>query len=78
MGIPRACSVCWFFHVLVLVCFLCQILYVGTVVAQTAQLTVDASPQNAQTIPGNMFGIFFEVSVMFNNCSYICFMYSNL
>ncbi|CAD6210969.1 unnamed protein product [Miscanthus lutarioriparius] len=60
MGIPRACSVCCFFHVLVLVCSLCQILYVGSVVAQTAQLTVDASPQNAQTIPGNMFGIFFE------------------
>ncbi|ONL97478.1 Alpha-L-arabinofuranosidase 1 [Zea mays] len=59
MGI-RACSVCWLFYVLVLVCSLCQILYVGSVAAQTAQLTVDASPQNAQIIPGNMFGIFFE------------------
>jgi hypothetical protein len=44
-------------------------------VAQTAQLTVDASSQNAQTIPGNMFGIFFEVTVIFNCCSYIGFMY---
>ncbi|CAD6203393.1 unnamed protein product [Miscanthus lutarioriparius] len=60
MGISRACSVCWLFHVLLLICSLCQILYVGSVVAQTAQLTVDASPQNAQTIPANMFGIFFE------------------
>lgn len=51
---------------LVLVCALSQILYVGSVVAQTALLSVDASPQNAQVIPGNMFGIFFEVSVMFD------------
>ncbi|OEL21209.1 Alpha-L-arabinofuranosidase 1 [Dichanthelium oligosanthes] len=60
MGIPRACSVCWFFHVLVLVCCLCQILCVGSVAAQIAQLNVDASPHNVQMIPGNMFGIFFE------------------
>nr|CAB3500987.1 unnamed protein product [Digitaria exilis] len=60
MGLPGACSVCWLFHVLVLVCALSQILYFGSVVAQTAQLSVDASPQNAQVIPGNMFGIFFE------------------
>jgi alpha-N-arabinofuranosidase len=66
MGIPSACLFCWLFHVLVLVCGLCQILYIGSVAAQTAQLSVDASPHNAQAIPGNMFGIFFEVSVMFD------------
>ncbi|KAK8446050.1 hypothetical protein SEVIR_9G426900v4 [Setaria viridis] len=60
MGIPRACSFYWLFDVLVLVCGLCQILYIGSVAAQTAQLSVDASPHNAQVIPGNMFGIFFE------------------
>ncbi|GJN31315.1 hypothetical protein PR202_gb19700 [Eleusine coracana subsp. coracana] len=60
MGVPRACSVCWLSHALVLVCTVCPILYAGSVTAQTAQLSVDASPQSAQTIPGNMFGIFFE------------------
>ncbi|XP_062215767.1 alpha-L-arabinofuranosidase 1-like isoform X1 [Phragmites australis] len=60
MGVPRACSVCWLFRALVLVCTLYLILSVGSVAAQTAQLSVDASPQNAQMIPGNMFGIFFE------------------
>jgi alpha-L-arabinofuranosidase len=62
MGVTRACSVGWLSRDLVLVCALCHILYVGSVTAQTAQLSVDASPQSAQMIPGNMFGIFFEVS----------------
>ncbi|KAL6648248.1 hypothetical protein ACP70R_012472 [Stipagrostis hirtigluma subsp. patula] len=60
MGVPRASSVCWMFRLLVLICVWCQILLVGSVAAQTAQLSVDASPQNAQMIPGNLFGIFFE------------------
>ncbi|TVU47259.1 hypothetical protein EJB05_06852 [Eragrostis curvula] len=60
MEMPRASPFRWLPRGLVLVCALCQILYVGSVTAQTAQLSVDASTQNAQMIPGNMFGIFFE------------------
>ncbi|XP_062211069.1 alpha-L-arabinofuranosidase 1-like isoform X2 [Phragmites australis] len=60
MGILRPSSVWRLLHVLVLVCTLRQILFAGSVAAQTAQLSVDASPQNVQMIPGNMFGIFFE------------------
>ena len=74
MGVLKAGSLCWLFHVLVLVCALCQILHVGSIGAQTAQLSVDASPQNAQVIPGNMFGIFFEVSLLSGCCQYIGFM----
>ena len=51
----------WLFRMLSLVCTLYQLFFVGSTAAQTAQLSVDASPQNTQMIPENMFGIFFEV-----------------
>ncbi|KAG8096192.1 hypothetical protein GUJ93_ZPchr0013g34598 [Zizania palustris] len=59
MGVPRWCLDCRLFHVLVLVCTLCQVLF-GPAAGQTAHLSVDASPQNGQMIPEKMFGIFFE------------------
>lgn len=66
MGVPRAWLDCRLLHVLVLVCALCQILFVWSAAGQTAQMSVDASPQNGRVIPDKMFGIFFEVSLMFN------------
>ncbi|KQK21924.1 alpha-L-arabinofuranosidase 1 [Brachypodium distachyon] len=60
MAVPRACLDRRLFQVLCLVCAVCQIFFVGSATGQTAQLSVDASPQNAQMIPDNMFGIFFE------------------
>ncbi len=61
------------FHMLVLVCALSQVLFVGLVTGQTAQLSVDASSQNGRTIPDKMFGIFFEVSLLFNCWCIHCF-----
>ncbi|CAM0872953.1 unnamed protein product [Alopecurus aequalis] len=60
MAVPRGSRDGRLFRMLSLVCTLYQIFFVGSTTAQTAQLSVDASPQNTQTIPENMFGIFFE------------------
>uniref|UniRef100_A0A0E0KD12 non-reducing end alpha-L-arabinofuranosidase n=1 Tax=Oryza punctata TaxID=4537 RepID=A0A0E0KD12_ORYPU len=60
MGVRRGRLDSSLFHMLVLVCTLCQVLFVGLVTGQTAQLSVDASSKNGQTIPDKMFGIFFE------------------
>ncbi|EEC75141.1 hypothetical protein OsI_11337 [Oryza sativa Indica Group] len=60
MGVRRGCLDSSLFHMLVLVCALSQVLFVGLVTGQTAQLSVDASSQNGRTIPDKMFGIFFE------------------
>jgi alpha-N-arabinofuranosidase len=54
-------------------CVLYQIFFVGSTEAQTAQLSVDASPQNTQMIPENMFGIFFEVRLCLIVHAYISF-----
>lgn len=60
MAIPRRSLDGRLFRMLGLVCALHQIFFVGSTAAQTAQLSVDASSQNTQMIPENMFGIFFE------------------
>ncbi|KAM0875241.1 hypothetical protein ACQ4PT_036930 [Festuca glaucescens] len=60
MADPRGSLDCQLFRMLGLVCALYQIFFVRSTEAQTAQLSVDASPQNIQMIPENMFGIFFE------------------
>uniref|UniRef100_A0A0D3FHU4 non-reducing end alpha-L-arabinofuranosidase n=1 Tax=Oryza barthii TaxID=65489 RepID=A0A0D3FHU4_9ORYZ len=60
MGVRRGRLDSSLFHMLVLVCALSQVLFVGLVTGQTAQLSVDASSQNGRTIPDKMFGIFFE------------------
>ena len=61
MAVPRGSIDGRLFRMLGLVCTLYPIFFVGSTVAQTAELSVDASPQNTQMIPENMFGIFFEV-----------------
>lgn len=66
MAVPRGSLDGWLFWVLGLVCAMYQIFFVGSAAGQSAQLSVDASPQNTQMIPENMFGIFFEVRLMFN------------
>ncbi|KAM0854705.1 hypothetical protein ACQ4PT_050259 [Festuca glaucescens] len=60
MAVPRGSLDRRLFRMLGLVCALYQIFFVRSTEAQTAQLNVDASPQNIQMIPENMFGIFFE------------------
>jgi alpha-N-arabinofuranosidase len=61
MAVPRGSLDRRLFRMLGLVCALYQIFFLRSTAAQTAQLSVDASPQNIQMIPENMFGIFFEV-----------------
>uniref|UniRef100_A0ACD5X2U0 Uncharacterized protein n=1 Tax=Avena sativa TaxID=4498 RepID=A0ACD5X2U0_AVESA len=60
MEVPRGSLDGILFRMLGLVCALYPIFIFRSTAAQTAQLSVDASPQNTQMIPENMFGIFFE------------------
>ncbi|VAI06210.1 unnamed protein product [Triticum turgidum subsp. durum] len=60
MAVPRRSLDGRLFWVLGLVCAMYQIFFVRSAAGQTAQLSVNASPQNTQMIPENMFGIFFE------------------